>query len=346
MESTLNKKNFWRKIIFFGLIIFLVIPVFSFLVFNFASALGDVTTGYRLSFDYPLEFIAHNRTVSIDRTLNSKDMFVPTKTEAELTSFCNSSLIGSGCDTGYISNKPNCGTVDYGGIVYPTVQIGSQCWLARDLNIGTPVSESSNMSSGATIEKYCEGNNTETRTADCDKFGGLYQWNEAMNYVTTEGAQGICPSGWHIPTDAEFTTLKNNLIALNLGIGLIRALRSVDSLYYAAYGTSTAYNSGYPIAPRGLNSVGFFMDFGGVRALANPYIMWRSRLVPLLSTSLASYYWTSTQIDASNAKAWGTYVFYNGYWHELPELPTYKGDFIPVNSNSKNLGFSVRCLKD
>jgi len=346
MSKPLDKKNFWRKIIFFGLIIFLVIPSFFFFVFNFASALGDVTTGYRLSFDYPLEFIAHDRIVSIDRTLSSKDIFIPTRTEAELTSFCNSGLIGSGCDTGYISNKPDCGTVDYGGIVYPTVQIGSQCWLAKDLNIGTPVSVSRNMSSGATIEKYCEGNNTETRTADCDKFGGLYQWNEAMNYTTTEGAQGICPPGWHIPTDAEFVTFENTLKSLNLGDSLIRALRSVDSFYYAAYGTSTAYSGSDPIAPRGLNSVGFFMDFGGVRASAHPYIMRRSSLVPILSTSLSASYWTSTQINTSNAKAWGSYVFYNGYWHDSPEYPGYNAGFNSQNSTSKNLGYSIRCLKD
>ncbi|PIU75308.1 MAG: hypothetical protein COS76_01505, partial [Candidatus Portnoybacteria bacterium CG06_land_8_20_14_3_00_39_12] len=38
--------------------------------------------------------------------------------------------------------------------------------------------------------------------------GGLYQWNQAMCGSTTEGAQGICPAGWHIATDAEWCTLE------------------------------------------------------------------------------------------------------------------------------------------
>jgi uncharacterized protein (TIGR02145 family) len=53
------------------------------------------------------------------------------------------------------------------------------------------------------IEKYCYGD----LAANCTTYGGLYQWNEAMQYVTTPGSQGICPVGWHIPTSAEFTTL-------------------------------------------------------------------------------------------------------------------------------------------
>ena len=55
------------------------------------------------------------------------------------------------------------------------------------------------------IDKYCYDNNE----ANCDTYGGLYQWNEAMQYVTTEGAKGICPDGWHIPTYSEFETLND-----------------------------------------------------------------------------------------------------------------------------------------
>ena len=53
------------------------------------------------------------------------------------------------------------------------------------------------------LEKYCHNNDT----ANCETYGGLYQWPEAMQYGTTPGVQGICPPGWHIPTYAELQTL-------------------------------------------------------------------------------------------------------------------------------------------
>lgn len=74
---------------------------------------------------------------------------------------------------------------------------------------------------GGTIEKYCYAN----LPANCETYGGLYTWQESMQYVTIEGAQGICPTGWHIPTHAEFQTLAqsvnndgNSLKAVGQGI--------------------------------------------------------------------------------------------------------------------------------
>ena len=103
----------------------------------------------------------------------------------------------------------DCGTatVLYSGKTYNTVLIGSSCWLRENLNIGTRIDASSNQSNNATIEKYCY-NNLESY---CDTDGGLYQWEEALQYVTTEGEQGICPPGWHIPTEAEFLALKSEV---------------------------------------------------------------------------------------------------------------------------------------
>jgi len=89
---------------------------------------------------------------------------------------------------------------------YPTVLIGSQCWMKKNLNIGTKISLSNNQANNSTIEKYCYDNTD----ANCTTYGGLYQWDEMMQYVTTDGAVGICPTGWHVPTDAQLTTLINN----------------------------------------------------------------------------------------------------------------------------------------
>jgi len=88
---------------------------------------------------------------------------------------------------------------------YPTVTIGSQCWMKKNLNIGTKISLTNNQANNGTIEKYCYDNSD----ANCTTYGGLYQWDEMMQYVTTDGATGICPTGWHIPTDAQWTTLVN-----------------------------------------------------------------------------------------------------------------------------------------
>ncbi|HNX11297.1 MAG TPA: fibrobacter succinogenes major paralogous domain-containing protein, partial [bacterium] len=62
-------------------------------------------------------------------------------------------------------------------------------------------------SSGPTLEKYCFDN----IGGNCQAAGGFYQWDEAMQYSTSEGAQGICPSGWHVPSDAELNTLDQYL---------------------------------------------------------------------------------------------------------------------------------------
>jgi uncharacterized protein (TIGR02145 family) len=82
--------------------------------------------------------------------------------------------------------------------------------------------DADSMKNNGILEKYCYDNNP----ANCTTYGGLYQWNEAMQYTTTPGTQGICPSGWHIPTLAEFEALRatvsyngNSLKAIGQGTG-------------------------------------------------------------------------------------------------------------------------------
>jgi uncharacterized protein (TIGR02145 family) len=98
---------------------------------------------------------------------------------------------------------PSIPTVSYSGKTYNTVQIGNQCWLKENLDVGTRINGSLEQNNNSIIEKYCLYDDP----LNCNIYGGLYQWNEAMQYVNTEGARGICPVGWHIPTDAEFQTL-------------------------------------------------------------------------------------------------------------------------------------------
>ena len=80
---------------------------------------------------------------------------------------------------------------------YPTVMIGNQCWMAANLNFGTVISAGLVQRDNCLAEKYCYNNSL----ANCSTDGGLYQWNEMMSYTTVEAVQGLCPPGWHIPSD-------------------------------------------------------------------------------------------------------------------------------------------------
>ena len=96
-------------------------------------------------------------------------------------------------------------TIDYGGQIYNTVQIYSQCWMKENLNVGTRINSSIMPTDNDTIEKYC--------FADHDYYcngvwGGLYFWNELMAYTYENGGQGICPEGWHIPDDLDWQILE------------------------------------------------------------------------------------------------------------------------------------------
>jgi len=82
---------------------------------------------------------------------------------------------------------------DVDGNSYPVVQIGSQKWLATNLTVQhTP--------DGTPLEHFFVNDDPAT----LDAYGRLYTWDVAMNGSAEERAQGICPDGWHIPTDAEW----------------------------------------------------------------------------------------------------------------------------------------------
>ncbi|MBI9070357.1 MAG: T9SS type A sorting domain-containing protein [Melioribacteraceae bacterium] len=118
--------------------------------------------------------------------------------------------------------------VDYAGKTYHTVQIGEQCWLKENLDVGSVINGNQDMTNNGEIEKYYYDNDTLLG----NKYGGLYEWNEAMQYNTQEGAQGICPEGWHIPTIEELRELK---ITLNHDGN---ALKSIDEGSGNGFGTN------------------------------------------------------------------------------------------------------------
>ena len=129
------------------------------------------------------------------------------------------------------------------GTYYNTVEIGGQCWMAENINIGTMIQGTTNPSDDGVIEKYCYSNNPGL----CDTYGALYQWNEAMQYSFTEGAQGLCPDGWHVPTDAEWTALVNATGGPNnAGANLVQGGSSGFEALMAGYREPQL--SGYPFA--------------------------------------------------------------------------------------------------
>jgi len=123
-----------------------------------------------------------------------------------------------------LASSFTCGDVIlYGGETYHTVSIGSQCWFQENLNIGTRIDAATGQANNTPtniIEKYCYGNSD----ASCITYGGLYQWAEAVQYLNgatnttspdpalTGNVQGICPTGWHIPTQAEFQSLSTVVV--------------------------------------------------------------------------------------------------------------------------------------
>lgn len=103
--------------------------------------------------------------------------------------------------------------VQIDGGTTPYCTASSQCWMAQNLDHGTMVTGGNgNQTNNGVIEKFCYANNA----ANCTNFGGLYNWDEVMAYGITVGGngpgpQGICPAGWHVPTDNEWKCMEMNL---------------------------------------------------------------------------------------------------------------------------------------
>ncbi len=195
---------------------------------------------------------------------------------------------------------------------YNTIQIGTQCWMAENLNVGTRIDGVNEQTNNSLIEKYCYDNDP----AYCSVYGGLYQWDEMMQYVTTEGAQGICPTDWHLPTDNEWKTMEMNL-------GMTQAQADATGWRGTDEGgklkeTGTAHwitpNTG------ATNSSGF-------TALPASYRNWPGTFGSL------TYFTTLWSSSENGINAWHRQLWHNG-------AKVYRLDY------QKVFGQSVRCLKN
>jgi uncharacterized protein (TIGR02145 family) len=88
--------------------------------------------------------------------------------------------------------------------VYKTVQIGSQCWMAEDLNYGTEIPVTQDQRDNCIPEKY------HNPASSIQHPASVYQWDELMQYDNTPADQGFCPPAWHIPTENDWNTLFAN----------------------------------------------------------------------------------------------------------------------------------------
>jgi len=197
---------------------------------------------------------------------------------------------------------------------YKTVTIGTQTWMAENLNFGTRIDGVSNQDSNSIIEKYCYSDSL----ANCTTYGGLYQWDEMMQYTTTPGTQGVCPTGWHLPTDTEWKTLEMEL-------GMTQSQANTTGHRGTDQASQLAGNE--PIwANGGLDQNGAFGSSGFAGLPAGS----RSPSGSFINSPFGGYFWSSSE---GGGGAWSRYLIFDN-----PKV--YRHD------DNKSYGFSVRCVQD
>jgi uncharacterized protein (TIGR02145 family) len=204
------------------------------------------------------------------------------------------------------------------GTAYTTVQIGDQCWFSENLNIGTMISDLIDQTNNGLTEKYCYDNNE----SNCDIYGGLYLWDEMMDYQASDNgnpgtSEGICPDGWHLATEAEWQNLEI-FLGMDPNTVLMEGWRGDDeggqlkttgTTYWLSPNTGATDAHGFSALPGGRRNVdGGFQDLG-----------------------IEARFWTATEGNTSNA-------WYRGLANA--------SSLIGRNNVPKMTGRSVRCIKD
>ncbi len=206
------------------------------------------------------------------------------------------------------------GPTDADGYVYKTVVIGNQEWFVENLrtskyNDGTPIpnitsnDEWSTLSTGA----WCYYDNNESYNV---KYGKLYNWYAVS--PTKNGNKNVCPTGWHVPSDLEWTVLTDYLGGQSVA-GI--KMKEVGTKNWNSPNTGATNESGFTGLP------------GGVRYGNGSYY----------AIGYYGYWWSSTEIKTSYARS-----------HDLARSRDLDYNNVSaVNSNFyKDYGFSVRCLRD
>ena len=163
------------------------------------------------------------------------------------------------------------------GQIYSNVQIGSQCWLQKNMNYSTGNS-------------WCYDNNS----SNCNTYGRLYDWQTAL---------GACPSGWHLPSDAEWTSLTDFLGGESIAGG---KMKEAGTAHWLSPNTGATNSSGFTALPGGARYANG--SFGYLTA--------------------GAYVWSAS--DSSSTYAW--YVNINYFYESENLLINYKelGFFRPA----------------
>ncbi|MCQ2270439.1 MAG: hypothetical protein MJZ52_04340 [Bacteroidales bacterium] len=214
--------------------------------------------------------------------------------------------------------------VDVDGNAYNTVQIGNQCWMAENLRTtkyagGTGIKLGSSTST-ETAYRYNPGNSSD----HVSTYGYLYNWPAVMNTsfsseANPSGVQGVCPTGWHVPSDAEWDTLTTYVNSVadykcnNVNNNIANALSAATgwqnpSECCAGSEKQTLNKTGFSAVPAGFyNDVDYFC-FGS-----------------------SAYFWSATQYNSDFA-----------YYRYLD----CNNASVSRESIVKYYGYSVRCLRD
>lgn len=202
------------------------------------------------------------------------------------------------------------------GNIYNIVTIGSQVWMKENLrylpNVVGPAVGS------LTIPLYYvygyDGTSViEAKTnSNYHTYGVLYNWIAAMNGETSSesnpsGVQGICPTGWHLPSSDEILQLGNSVGGIYIAGG---KLKEMGTIHWSDPNIGATNESGFTALP------------SGYRWVKNEYFVNMKYEAP---------FWTTTDIDVEFAR-----VYIVVYDHDAIIMPVY----------NKEWGMSVRCIKD
>lgn len=211
---------------------------------------------------------------------------------------------------------------DIDGNVYKTVRIGNQVWMAENLRT-TRYADGTSIPLGktesySTAYRYYPDNNS----ANVSDYGYLYNWSAVMNgsassSANPSGVQGVCPDGWHVPSDAEWSHLFNYVSSQNQYVCggdedyIAKALASEEGW------NSTVRTCAVGNNPSGNNATGF-------------------------SARPAGYYYGYYDAFGSRAYFWSATQNYSNYAYNRSLYYRYAG--VARKYGNKYFGWSVRCV--